>query len=242
MDFKHLRGADSCVIFGWIDGLFFFSRRIFLFIFYTFVCLTLSLYALNALDFLIVMAISGRKYYIYTVYTMSSIYKYAMQYSPFLSCQQCELQWISSSSRNSVCYCVYTWPSAGIFFIFFFIIALPVETLRVALDLVDLQVVPENTWLPNRLTNLTMILSLSLSHTDCMHCLFGVIAAASFSYSCSLTALATRAINHKDLLHAKQCTMLSLGQLRLRSLSLSLTHSLLKCLMEFVIKQTTREQ
>lgn len=34
--------------------------------------------------------------------------------------------------------------------------------------------------------------SLSLSHTDCMHCLFGVIAAASFSYSCSLTALATR--------------------------------------------------
>lgn len=31
------------------------------------------------------------------------------------------------------------------FFYFFFIIALPVETLRVALDLVDLQVVPENT-------------------------------------------------------------------------------------------------
>lgn len=39
MDFKHLRGADSCVIFGWIDGLFFFSLLVFFFIYILYFCL-----------------------------------------------------------------------------------------------------------------------------------------------------------------------------------------------------------
>lgn len=227
--------------------VFIFLSTYFLFIFYTFVCLTLSLYALNALDFLIVMAISGRKYYTYTVYTISSIYKYAMQYSPFLSCQQCELQWISSSSRNSVCYCVYTWPSAEIFLFFFYY--------RITSENASSSTWPSwptsrsrehvTSKLADKLDDDPVSLSLSLSAAHWLHallvwrncsCLILLLMLVDcFSYtSC--------AIHHKDFLHAKQCTMLSLGQLRLRSLSLSLTHSLLKCLMEFVIKQTTREQ
>lgn len=56
-DFKQL-GSNSCEILDESIDYFFFSSCSF---FYS--LLTLSFYALNALDFLIIVAISERKYY-----------------------------------------------------------------------------------------------------------------------------------------------------------------------------------
>lgn len=82
--------------------------------------------------------------YIHVQYGIYSIYKYAMQYSPFLSCQPMRTAMdINVVSQLGLLLRLHL-AQCGNFF-YFFIIALPVEkTLRVALDLVDLQVVPEN--------------------------------------------------------------------------------------------------